>query len=361
MKYLFLSLVAFSGVQKLVAQYNTQNISLGSTVTQWNFGNFTAPNVAHGNAASANTPVPTYSFSTQEKEAISDIEQKFTFKNLRIYMLTGNEQIAKSNKNLGNYLTLTAAMEQGKVSVTEQGSGTVNTLHFNNLSNEPIMILAGEIVVGGKQDRVIGKDILLQPKAKNVEVPVFCVEHGRWSPNGTGFQFNGTFGVVGSDVRKVAVVNKNQQAVWNNVAKMTDKTRVGSSTASSESGTGTYVGIKNSAELNKQIEEYQNYFEEKILEDSNYIGFVAVSGDSILSCDIFASNTLYKKHAKELLKASTVQAVSHGKAVSIGAAAVAIFLKEFLSNESTQQSVVEKKGTLLKDGNGKLLHLNYFK
>jgi hypothetical protein len=79
MKYLFLSLVAFSGIQKLVAQYNTQNISLGSTTTQWNFGNFTAPNVAHGNAASVNTPVPAYSFSTQEKEAISDIEQKFTF------------------------------------------------------------------------------------------------------------------------------------------------------------------------------------------------------------------------------------------------------------------------------------------
>lgn len=361
MKYLFLSLVAFSGVQKLVAQYNTQNISLGTSTMHWNFGDFTAPTTHTAPLNTLNAVPGTYNLTVQEKEAISDIEQKFTYKNLRIYMLTGNDQIAKSNKNQGNYLTLTAAMEQGKVSVTEQGMGTVNTLHFNNLSDEPIMILAGEIVVGGKQDRVIGKDMLLQPKAQNVEVPVFCVEHGRWSPNGNGFQFNGTFGVVGSDVRKVAVVNKNQQQVWNNVAKMTDKTRVGSATATSESGTGTYVGIKNSAELNKQVEEYQQYFEKKILEDSNYIGFVAVSGDSILSCDLFASNALYKKHAKDLLKASTVQAVTHGKAVSIGAAAVALFLKEFLGNESTQQSVVEKKGTMLKDSNGKLLHLNYYK
>ena len=49
-----------------------------------------------------------------------------------------------------------------------------------NNSDRPLLLLAGEIVTGGKQDRVIGADRLVPPKSDPIDLSVFCVEPGRW-------------------------------------------------------------------------------------------------------------------------------------------------------------------------------------
>lgn len=326
---LFVLLAALTSVR---AQYNTQNIRMGSASYQWSFGD-ASENVA-GNTA------------------ISEVEKQFTYGNLRLYMLKGNSVIQQSARNLGNYLSLQEAMKTGKLVVSESGSGTVNNLIFENTSHDTILILAGEVVTGGKQDRVVAQDLLLLPGSGKTTVDVFCVEQGRWTPNGTGYQFTGTFGVAGADVRKNAVVNKNQGEVWKSVAETHKKNKTG--TAS-----GTYTSIANSDSLNMQVSQYMAHFQELMLADSSYIGFVAVSADTILSCDIFANHALYKQHAPGLLKAASVQAISHGAAVTIGSAAVAAFLREILSNESDQEEKILNSGTILKKGEQKI-HINYY-
>ena len=49
-----------------------------------------------------------------------------------------------------------------------------------NNSKRPLLLLAGEIVTGGKQDRVIGKDRIVPAESDPVDLSVFCVEPGRW-------------------------------------------------------------------------------------------------------------------------------------------------------------------------------------
>ena len=53
---------------------------------------------------------------------------------------------------------------------------------IQNKGKLPILVLAGTIVKGGKQDRQIGEDFVV-PRDKQVDVSAFCVEQGRW--NGT--------------------------------------------------------------------------------------------------------------------------------------------------------------------------------
>jgi hypothetical protein len=57
----------------------------------------------------------------------------------------------------------------------------VNQLVLVNRSKRPLLLLAGELVSGGKQDRIIAKDRIVAPGAEPLPLDVFCVEHGRWS------------------------------------------------------------------------------------------------------------------------------------------------------------------------------------
>ena len=76
-------------------------------------------------------------------------------------------------------LTLTEALAKGLVEVVETGS--VNELKIENKSDEEIFIQAGDIVKGGRQDRVLMMSLLLQPGSGQVPIASFCVEAGRWS------------------------------------------------------------------------------------------------------------------------------------------------------------------------------------
>jgi hypothetical protein len=63
----------------------------------------------------------------------------------------------------------------------------VNTLVLVNHSKRPLLLLAGEIVTGGKQDRVIAKDRIVPAGGDPVDLSVFCIEPGRWTESSATF------------------------------------------------------------------------------------------------------------------------------------------------------------------------------
>ena len=79
-------------------------------------------------------------------------------------------------------LTLQEALAKGSVRVIE--TGEVNELKVENTGDEDIFIQSGDIVKGGKQDRVLTMSFVLPPKSGEVGLAAFCVEHGRWSARG---------------------------------------------------------------------------------------------------------------------------------------------------------------------------------
>ena len=63
----------------------------------------------------------------------------------------------------------------------------VNTLVLVNNSTKPLLLLAGEIVTGGKQDRVIAKDRIVPAGSDPIDLGVFCIEPGRWTEDTANF------------------------------------------------------------------------------------------------------------------------------------------------------------------------------
>jgi ARG and Rhodanese-Phosphatase-superfamily-associated Protein domain len=80
-------------------------------------------------------------------------------------------------------LTLQEAIEQKKVIVHE--TENVNELAVENTTDQEIFIQSGDLVKGGKQDRLLVFDLILHPKSGKLPIAAFCVEAGRWQQRGS--------------------------------------------------------------------------------------------------------------------------------------------------------------------------------
>ena len=156
---------------------------------------------------------------------------------------TGGESPAETP-----FITLDEGLKSGQVEVTEAGNvrglvrprggpngqiapgnwspsqyrgDQVNTLVLVNHSKKPLLLLAGEIVTGGKQDRVIAKDRIVPPDADPIDLSVFCIEPGRWTGSSDNFGSSNKAAaesfMVQPSVRLNAMAKQNQQEVWNSV------------------------------------------------------------------------------------------------------------------------------------------------
>ena len=125
--------------------------------------------------------------------------------------------------------TLDAALAKGDAVVSEMGGDArgdgaeVNRLQIANKGKLPIYVLAGTIVKGGKQDRQIGQDFVIE-QGKKVAVDAFCVEQGRWTTEragrATGGKFSAGKGLSQSSVRGAAQYKRDQGEVWSKVSEV---------------------------------------------------------------------------------------------------------------------------------------------
>jgi hypothetical protein len=130
-----------------------------------------------------------------------------------------------------DFVSLADAQAAGAASIREtgaqgaaggEGSGTVNTLVVENTGDKPILVLAGTLLKGGKQDRQVGQDFIV-PARQIVAADAFCVEHGRWTASRDGADTGGSFeakrSLATKAVRKKAQYEGDQSGVWEEVAK----------------------------------------------------------------------------------------------------------------------------------------------
>jgi hypothetical protein len=75
----------------------------------------------------------------------------------------------------------------GGLTVTEASdAGLVETLLVANPLATAVLLYEGEELVGAKQNRIVERSILVAPGAK-LEIPVRCVEQGRWAYRSSAF------------------------------------------------------------------------------------------------------------------------------------------------------------------------------
>lgn len=282
---------------------------------------------------------------------------KYTLKNMRIYPVLARASFVNVHKDVGKYTSLSDALKQKKLVITEdQEGGQVNKLYAENISKDTIMILGGEVISGGKQDRMIANDFILPPKCGKRDLSVFCVEHGRWDYKVQGGNAATTFsfctGLASTQVRKAGNVKQNQSYVWDRVQDVTAKNN-------SESSTGAYTALDTNTTYKKEIVEYTPFFKKILAANPSTIGMVVVTGDSILGCELFATHDLLMQHADNLINSYATEAMTNGSKVTISNNKVQKYVNNLLADEIKQEKLIKENGTQLKDKNKKL-HIAFY-
>jgi ARG/rhodanese/phosphatase superfamily protein len=245
-----------------------------------------------------------------------------TRRNLSIYPVVSNLRVDTSR-----FLTLDEGLAKGDVRIAERGElqnaiyrrrnrgdggrifeeqpqyqgASVNELMLVNMSDRPLLLLAGEVVSGGKQNRIIGTDVIVPPKSDPMPLSVFCVEHGRWSSSPGGF--GGAGFIAHPEVRREAQMNKSQSGVWDSVA------RSAQAVAAPASPTSSYMDSVNSPEVKRSLDEaaasidqeYERELRAKV-GGSGAVGVVVAINGELVWSDIFPSADLFRQYWPKLLR-----------------------------------------------------------
>jgi hypothetical protein len=262
-------------------------------------------------------PLPTMGCRTRENEKGSGssaplsanwrLGAPVSFENLTIFPVIGDEGSAAAG-----FITLDEGLRSGRSRSprSAQGGGVrrirpgrqasdnaeVNKLMLTNRSGKTLVLIAGEMVVGGKQDRIVGHDCLVASNNKPVPLDVFCVEPGRWNQDaafgqsrnveqanasnsprttrgrtgrsggiatgsgGGGGSFAGGVGfmpakemIAPSNVREKAQAAKDQGRVWAEVAKTERENNT-------KSATGNLNAVIEDKRVSTRLEDYQRAF-----------------------------------------------------------------------------------------------------
>ncbi|MCB1025793.1 MAG: hypothetical protein KDB79_15460 [Acidobacteria bacterium] len=275
-----------------------------------------------------------------------------THKNLSIFLIHGKDKYTKDN-----ILTLQEAMENKEFVVYE--TSDVNELSVQNLSKEnDVFIQSGDIVKGGKQDRVLAVSVIIPANSGKILIQAFCVESGRWEQRGK--EDNGKFAssndrIVTKDLKLAANRSKSQQEVWSEVSKAQTKiaANVGGSVNSEKSATSLQLSLEDK-KVRANIDEYLDALDKIIQGKDDVIGYAFAINGKINSADIYVSNSLFKKLWNKMLKAAAIEAVSNldetvAAYVPVKASDVQAFLDNAEKGRSTEENVSDGSKIITRD------------
>ncbi len=165
-------------------------------------------------------------FSLQQLAQKLEFGDRCTRENLTIFPLF----LDQSDRAPVDYLLLDQALEANFLHITEVDTqGEVNTILVRNSGAQPVLILDGEELLGAKQNRMVNATILI-PAQEKVEVPVSCVERGRWAFESQSFTSSRTLGYSSLRRKKAQQVSESlafrggfssdQGAIWEEIDEL---------------------------------------------------------------------------------------------------------------------------------------------
>lgn len=342
-----------------------------------------------------------------------------THKNLTIFLIHGADTSA--NKDL---ITLQEAMEMKIFKVYE--TEDVNELMVENISlRYDVFIQSGDIVKGGKQDRVLAISVIIPRKSGKVSIEAFCVEAGRWegreneskkefssseerivskelkiatngtrsgtgSGNGVGVGEGSAGapppasasgagrGTTGSVSEVVTVAGRGSQSeVWKEVANAQSRinTNMTVDVTVNSSASSLQLSLENK-KLKKEREAFVKNLAELSKGKSDVIGYAFAINGKINSADIYVSNHLFAKLWAKMLNAAVVEAISLADQPAASAEPTAGDINTFLTD--AEKGAARERPTVAKskvvtrqtekeavyearDKTDKVVHRNYVK
>jgi hypothetical protein len=213
---------------------------------------------------------------------------------LLIFWLT-----AKDYAQALDVATLDEARKADALVITERGQATVPELVVENRGKVHVLLLAGEILVGGKQNRVLREDILLPPLSGARSIGVYCVEQGRWNEGRKEFESKSSFAQPA--LRSKLLERADQQQVWDSVAKSTREVA-----PATPSPTQSYQAIYDDGKVQAHLGEVERAA--SLRPPAGVHGAAVFVGAGIPGLDLFHSPGLFVREWPKLLRAHAVEA-----------------------------------------------------
>ncbi len=193
--------------------------------------------------------------------------------------------------------TLEEARASGDLLITEREQATVPELVVENRGKGHVLLLAGEILLGGKQNRVLTEDLLLPPRSGPRPIGVYCVEQGRWVERSAGFEARGSFAAPG--LRAKVLEKEGQGRVWAEVNRY-------ARSAAAPSPTGSYQAIYDKPEVKAHLSEAEQALDHRAAPGA--LGAAVFVADALVGVDLFCDPTLFARQWPKLLRAQAVEA-----------------------------------------------------
>ena len=196
--------------------------------------------------------------------------------------------------------TLEEARASGALAITERAAPTVPELVVDNRGKNHILLMAGEILVGGKQNRVLREDILLPPRSGARSIGVYCVEAGRWNEGRR--DFDGKLSFADPTLRRKVYDKVDQQTVWSTVHGFAEGARAASPAPSHQaSPTQNYQDALEAPAVREHMGAAERVLDVKAAPGA--VGAAVFIGGTLSGIDVFGSPGLFARQWTKLLRA----------------------------------------------------------
>jgi len=192
--------------------------------------------------------------------------------------------------------------------ISEIGSGSVGKLSVTNNTDDFVLLVDGEEVMGAKQNRAFNATMMIEPRQSRI-LQVSCTESGRWSGS-----FHNYFGDSGVVMPSAARYNKkrsvdesllstgefksDQRQVWEDIEDLQD---LSGETASTSAMRDVYEAQSNA------LDEFVNAFNYH----SGQIGIAVLIDNDVVGLEMFSRESAMKKMAPKIIR-------SYGLDVNLG-------------------------------------------
>ncbi len=233
-----------------------------------------------------------------------------------------------------NYSTLDEALNSGWLTISEMGGGSVNEVMLTNHSGRYIYVMGGEILTGCRQDRIVGRDVLIAPRSRNVIVPVYCVEEGRWTAKSDRFYSKNNLGTYALRAEAEKASADTQSTLWHSIRGFNSRLSVRSTTQA-------YQDVYDDRAIKSEVTLYEQRLQHVPNMNRDTVGVVVAIGADIVSADIFANPQIFRKLWPKILRSSAFSTINCRGGGYVSQRQAADFLSSLRHNNYYRQRAID--------------------
>jgi hypothetical protein len=191
--------------------------------------------------------------------------------------------------------TLDDALRAGSLRIEEKAEASVPEVFVDNTGRRPVLLVSGEMLLGGKQNRIVRQDVLVPADSGRIAVPVYCGERDRWSGAMKGF--SSAPAAAEPDLRKGAALGRAQAEIWDGIDASMKRSGV-------ESATRDYRALQESSEVKGLLDDVVSGCRRHM--PRRTVGMVVAVHRRILGADIFEDPDTFSALWEKLVRGYAV-------------------------------------------------------